>query len=86
MRERCIRELGGVEKFNEIISTLRTVMQQQEEEEEKGIDVVSSGVSSAAAVGEDHPSKVLEQLIAKHGALLMARLAQLQNQDFKEKY
>ena len=84
MRERCIRELGGVEKFNEIISTLRTVMQQQEEEEE-GIDVASSRVSSTATNEEDHPSKVLEQLIAKHGALLMARLAQLQNQDFQEK-
>jgi len=82
MRERCIRELGGLEKFDEIISTLRTVMREQDEEDITDDDDAQGNKDKVdVKVSTERSSKVLEHLIAKHGPLLMARLAQLQNQE-----
>jgi hypothetical protein len=82
MRERCIRELGGLENFDEIISTLRTVMREQDEEDITDDDDAQGNKDKVdVKVSTERSSKVLEHLIAKHGPLLMARLAQLQNQE-----
>jgi serine/threonine protein kinase len=66
MRERCIRELGGREKFDEVILILGNVMLKEE-----------SQVLTLAE--EAHSSELLGQLIKKHGALIIARLSHLHN-------